>query len=86
MSSLDATRAELGLVVLYLNKAEARDKICRAIQYGSKFISNGQPGTAQDADKSTTLARKVFRLLKVSQIWLSSLLISSSVLGVPSCS
>lgn len=68
MSSLDATRAELGLVVLYLNKAEARDKICRAIQYGSKFISNGQPGTAQDVDKSTTLARKVFRLLKVSQI------------------
>ena len=39
MGSLDATRAELGLVVLYLNKAEARDKICRAIQYGSKFIS-----------------------------------------------
>lgn len=66
MSTLDATRAELGLVVLYLNKAEARDKICRAIQYGSKFISNGQPGTAQDVDRSTTLARKVFRLLKVT--------------------
>ena len=65
MSTLDATRAELGLVVLYLNKAEARDKICRAIQYGSKFISNGQPGTAQDVDRSTTLARKVFRLLKL---------------------
>ncbi|TVU48607.1 hypothetical protein EJB05_08248, partial [Eragrostis curvula] len=64
MSSLDATRAELGLVVLYLNKAEARDKICRAIQYGSKFISNGQPGTAQDVDRTTTLARKVFRLAK----------------------
>ena len=66
MCSLEATRAELGLAVLYLNKAEARDKICRAIQYGSKFISNGQPGTAQNVDKSTTLARKVFRLLKVS--------------------
>ncbi|KAF9617212.1 hypothetical protein IFM89_035094 [Coptis chinensis] len=26
MSTLDATRAELGLLVLYLNKAEARDK------------------------------------------------------------
>ncbi|KAJ9188385.1 hypothetical protein P3X46_003746 [Hevea brasiliensis] len=64
MSSLDATRAELGLLVLYLNKAEARDKICRAIQYGSKFLSNGQPGTAQNVDKSTSLARKVFRLLK----------------------
>jgi hypothetical protein len=66
MSSLEATRAELGLVVQYLNKAEARDKICRAIQYGSKFISNGQPGTAQNVDRSTTLARKVFRLCKVT--------------------
>ncbi|KAJ4774522.1 Peroxisomal membrane protein 11C [Rhynchospora pubera] len=64
MTALDATRAELGLVVLYLNKAEARDKICRAIQYGSKFISNGQPGTAKTVDSTTTLARKVFRLLK----------------------
>lgn len=65
MSTLDATRAELALVVLYLNKAEARDKICRAIQYGSKFLSNGEPGTAQNVDKSTSLARKVFRLFKV---------------------
>lgn len=65
MTALDAARAELGLVVLYLNKAEARDKICRAIQYGSKFISNGQPGTAKTVDSTTTLARKVFRLFKV---------------------
>ncbi|KAL6004572.1 Peroxisomal biogenesis factor [Asimina triloba] len=64
MATLDATRAELALLVLYLNKAEARDKICRAIQYGSKFLSNGQPGTAQNVDKTTSLARKVFRLLK----------------------
>lgn len=64
MSTLDVTRAELALVVLYLNKAETRDKICRAIQYGSKFLSNGQPGTAQNVDKSTSLARKVFRLFK----------------------
>ncbi|KAM4105058.1 hypothetical protein ACJW30_06G204600 [Castanea mollissima] len=64
MTTLDATRAELALVVLYLNKAEARDKICRAIQYGSKFLSNGEPGTAQNVDKSTSLARKVFRLFK----------------------
>ncbi|WCJ23145.1 Peroxisomal membrane protein 11D [Euphorbia peplus] len=64
MSTLDVTRAELALLVVYLNKAEARDKICRAIQYGSKFVSNGQPGTAQNVDKSTSLARKVFRLLK----------------------
>ncbi|CAK9134467.1 unnamed protein product [Ilex paraguariensis] len=64
MSTLDATRAELALVVLYLNKAEARDKICRAIQYGSKYLSNGEPGTAQNVDKSTSLARKVFRLFK----------------------
>lgn len=65
MTTLDATRAELALLVLYLNKAEARDKICRAIQYGSKFLSNGEPGTAQNVDKSTSLARKVFRLFKV---------------------
>lgn len=64
MSSLDTTRAELALLVLYLSKAEARDKICRAIQYGSKFISNGEPGPAQNVDKTTSLARKVFRLLK----------------------
>uniref|UniRef100_A0A453J7G2 Uncharacterized protein n=1 Tax=Aegilops tauschii subsp. strangulata TaxID=200361 RepID=A0A453J7G2_AEGTS len=81
MGSLEATRAELGLAVLYLNKAEARDKICRAIQYGSKFISNGQPGTAQNVDKSTTLARKVFRLLK----WVNDLhaLISPAAKGTP---
>ncbi|XP_028773576.1 peroxisomal membrane protein 11C-like [Neltuma alba] len=64
MNTVDATRAELGLLVLYLNKAEARDKICRAIQHGSKFPSDGQPGTAQNVDRSTTLARKVFRLFK----------------------
>ncbi|XP_050249757.1 peroxisomal membrane protein 11C [Quercus robur] len=64
MTTLDATRAELAFVVLYLNKAETRDKICRAIQYGSKFLSNGEPGTAQNVDKSTSLARKVFRLFK----------------------
>jgi len=64
MASLDVARAELALAVLYLNKAEARDKICRAIQYGSKFLSNGEPGTAQNVDKTTSLARKVFRLFK----------------------
>ncbi|XP_030524663.2 peroxisomal membrane protein 11D-like isoform X1 [Rhodamnia argentea] len=64
MSSVDVVRAELALAVLYLNKAEARDKICRAIQYGSRFLSKGEPGTAQNVEKSTNLARKVFRLLK----------------------
>ncbi|KAG0497036.1 hypothetical protein HPP92_001727 [Vanilla planifolia] len=64
MCSLDTAKAELALLVLYLNKAEARDKICRSIQYGSKFLSNGQPGAAQNVDKSTSLARKVFRLFK----------------------
>eukprot|EP00245_Coleochaete_scutata_P015556 TRINITY_DN6989_c0_g1_i2.p1 TRINITY_DN6989_c0_g1~~TRINITY_DN6989_c0_g1_i2.p1 ORF type:complete len:260 (+),score=27.10 TRINITY_DN6989_c0_g1_i2:82-861(+) len=63
-SSLEVTRAQLALISLYLNKAEARDKICRAIQYGSKFVSGGEPGTAQQVDKSTSLARKVFRLMK----------------------
>lgn len=67
MASLDITRAELAFLVMYLNKAETRDKICRAIQYGSKFISNGEPGVAAQVDKSTSLARKVFRLAKVSQ-------------------
>ncbi|KAJ3672473.1 hypothetical protein LUZ60_007194 [Juncus effusus] len=63
-TQLDSTRAELALLILFLNKAEARDKICRAIQYGSKFVSNGQPGAAQNVDKTTSLARKVFRLFK----------------------
>jgi hypothetical protein len=67
MASLDITRAELAFLVMYLNKAETRDKICRAIQYGSKFVSNGEPGVAAQVDKSTSLARKVFRLAKVSQ-------------------
>lgn len=65
MTSLEAARAELAFAALYLSKAETRDKICRAIQYGSKYLSNGEPGTAQDVDKSTSLARKVFRLFKV---------------------
>lgn len=65
MTALDGTRADLALAITYLNKAEARDKICRAIQYGSKFVSNGEPGAAQNVDKTTSLARKVFRLFKV---------------------
>jgi hypothetical protein len=67
MATLDATRAELAFLVMYLNKAETRDKICRAIQYGSKFLSNGEPGVAAQVDKTTSLARKVFRLAKVSK-------------------
>lgn len=81
MSTLDVARAELALAVLYLNKAEARDKICRAIQYGSKFLSDGKPGTAQNVDKNTSLARKVFRLFKfVNDL---SALISPPVKGTP---
>lgn len=80
MSTLDATRAELALIVLYLNKAEARDKICRAIQYGSKFVSNGEPGTAQNVDKSTSLARKVFRLFKVGWLWCKFLMNLCSII------
>lgn len=64
MASLDTSRARLALLALYLSKAEARDKICRAIQYGSKCISGGEAGVAQEVDKTTSLARKVFRLLK----------------------
>ncbi|CAH9069745.1 unnamed protein product [Cuscuta europaea] len=81
MTALDVTRTELALAVMYLNKAEARDKICRAIQYGSKFLSNGEPGTAQNVDKSTSLARKVFRLFK----FINDLhaLISPSAPGTP---
>lgn len=64
MAVLDVTRAELALLALYLSKAETRDKICRAIQYGSKAISGGQPGIAQGIEKNTSQARKVFRLAK----------------------
>jgi hypothetical protein len=64
MTSVDLTRAHVALLALYLGKAEARDKICRAIQYGSKFISAGEKGVAQDVEKHISLSRKVFRLLK----------------------
>lgn len=64
MDSLDTTRAQIAILALYLNKAEARDKICRAIQYGAKCVSGGEAGVAQQVDKTTSLARKVFRLLK----------------------
>ena len=77
MSTLDATRAELALVILYLNKPKAREKICKAIQYGLKFWSDGQPGTAQNVDKSTSLARKVFHLFKVGwyrTLWCKTLI------------
>ena len=60
MGSIDTARAELAILVFYLNKVEAKDKICRAIQYGSKFINNGEPGTAQNVDKSTSLAQIFF--------------------------
>ncbi|XP_073024030.1 peroxisomal membrane protein 11D-like [Primulina eburnea] len=81
MSALDVTRAELALAVLYLNKAETRDKLCRSIQYGSRFLSNGEPGTAQNVEKSVALARKVFRLFK----FINDLhaLISPSAPGTP---
>lgn len=62
--ALDRTRAQVALIALFLSKAEARDKICRTIQYGSKFISGGEPGPAQNVEKTTSLARKVFRLAK----------------------
>ncbi|XP_073269928.1 peroxisomal membrane protein 11D-like [Primulina huaijiensis] len=81
MSALDVTRAELALAVLYLNKAETRDKLCRSIQYVSRFLSNGEPGTAQNVEKSVALARKVFRLFK----FINDLhaLISPSAPGTP---
>ncbi|GJZ38918.1 hypothetical protein Tco_0585481 [Tanacetum coccineum] len=41
---LDIARTEVALAVLYLTKAEAEDQICRAIQYGSKFLNNGEAG------------------------------------------
>eukprot|EP00249_Psilotum_nudum_P013751 c24488_g1_i1 orf=335-1063(-) len=64
MASLDSTRADLAFLALYLSKADTRDKICRAIQYGSKCVSGGEDGTARTVEKTTSLARKVFRLLK----------------------
>lgn len=65
MAPVDTARAELAFLVLYLGKAEVRDKFVRAIQYGCKFISNGEPGVASAVEKQSSLARKVFRLLKV---------------------
>lgn len=51
----------------FLRNAEARDKICRAIQYGAMFSGDGKEGVAHDISSSTGLARKVFRLLKVGK-------------------
>ncbi|GKD48124.1 peroxisomal membrane protein 11D-like protein [Tanacetum coccineum] len=48
---LDISRTEVALAVQYLTKAEARDQICRAIQYGSKFLTNGEARTTQNVDK-----------------------------------
>ncbi|GJY75024.1 peroxisomal membrane protein 11D-like protein [Tanacetum coccineum] len=62
---LDIARTEVALVVLYLSKAEARDQICRAIQYGSEFPSNGEAGTTQNIDKASSLTSRVFRLFKI---------------------
>ncbi|MCO5554119.1 hypothetical protein L7F22_007645 [Adiantum nelumboides] len=61
---MDSRSTQLSVLASYLDQAEARDRICRAIQYGSKFISGGMEGVAQQVDLSTGLARKVFRLLK----------------------
>nr|GEW57605.1 peroxisomal membrane protein 11D-like [Tanacetum cinerariifolium] len=61
---LDIARTEVALTVLYLTKAEARDQICRAVQYGPEFPSNGKAGTTQNVDKASSLASRVFRLFK----------------------
>ncbi|CAH8389154.1 unnamed protein product [Eruca vesicaria subsp. sativa] len=81
MNKLYLSRDELALIILYLKKAEARDKICRAIQFGSKFLSGGKPGTAQNVDRNTSLARKVFRLFKFLNDFDS--LISPAPKGIP---
>ena len=65
-------RLRLGVMKTYLEQVESRDKICRAIQYGSKFISGGEAGVAHEIDVSTGLARKVFRLLKVGGVFMNS--------------
>lgn len=57
-----STRTDL---VTYLKNDNTRDKIYRAIQFGSKFVSNGEPGTARDVDQTFALARKVFSIFKV---------------------
>ena len=65
-------RLRLDVMKTYLEQVESRDKICRAIQYGSKFVSGGEAGVAHDIDVSTGLARKVFRLLKVGGVFMNS--------------
>ncbi|XP_078173761.1 peroxisomal membrane protein 11-5-like isoform X2 [Carex rostrata] len=64
MHTLEVARFDVAVLALYFNKAEARDKFCRAIQYFCKFINNGQPGIAYDIEKSSSLARKAFRIFK----------------------
>ncbi|KAJ3692706.1 hypothetical protein LUZ60_011801 [Juncus effusus] len=64
VQTLEMARFDVAVIALYFNKAEARDKFCRAIQYGAKFVGNGQPGTLQNVERSSSLARKSFRLFK----------------------
>lgn len=64
MHTLEVARFDVAVLALYFNKAEARDKFCRAIQYFCKIINNGQPGIAYDIEKSSALARKAFRIFK----------------------
>ncbi|GKC28918.1 hypothetical protein Tco_1036212, partial [Tanacetum coccineum] len=61
---LDIARTEVAPAILYLTKAKARDQICKVIQYGSKFLTNGEAGTTQNVDKASSLASRVFCLFK----------------------
>ncbi|GJY40484.1 peroxisomal membrane protein 11D-like protein [Tanacetum coccineum] len=82
---LDVARTEVALAVLYLTKAEARDQICRAIQYRSEFPNNGEAETTQNVDKASSLVSRVFRLFKFVND--SRALISPTALGthLPIC-
>eukprot|EP00898_Chlorokybus_atmophyticus_P000129 jgi/Chlat1/1116/Chrsp111S01601 len=63
-SSVALARAQVALIAAFLGKTEARDKIVRTIQYGSKAISAGEKGPLLDLEKHASMARKLFRLAK----------------------
>ncbi|KAH7441710.1 hypothetical protein KP509_03G050300 [Ceratopteris richardii] len=51
-------------LVLYLNHPRTRDNLCKVIQFGSRFVSGGNEGLAEQVSSSVAVSRKVFCLLK----------------------
>jgi peroxin-11B len=62
----------VGKLIRYLDTHNGRDKICRLLQYGSRFLAwwlivNSRPELSKrisNLEQSSSMARKIFRLAK----------------------